>query len=174
MRWILDDGPFGHLAAVVELDRVSEWELGVLVVAEATADAASPRSRALLEARRAAQPVIATFKILLGAGDPAEVVLGELHPDVSSTTNLAEHESIAWALAHGSDTVFVSADKRAVLIALAELGRHRVAHAFDVWIDLKQRGWLSSETFSHLCELTHKHDQGLPRLPSRVAEFLTR
>lgn len=172
MRWILDDGPFGHLASIVEPEQACGWEAGVLVVAGATADAASPRSRSLLESRRGDQPVIGTFEILLGAGDPVEHVLGELHPDVSSTTNLAEHESIAWAQVHGLDAVFVSADKRAALIALAELGRHRVAHAFDVWIDLRRRGWLSAEAFGQLCELTRKHDQGLPRIPGRVAEML--
>jgi hypothetical protein len=98
----------------------------------------------------------------------------ELHPDPASTTDLAEHESIAWALVHGPDAVFVSSDRRATLTALAELGRERVAHPFDLWLDLRKRRWLSPRAFERLCELTRKNDQGLPRMPKRVSELLER
>jgi len=56
--------------------------------------------------------------------------------DTGRETNRAEHEAIAWALIHGPESVFVTADKRASLTALAELGRGRVCHPFDLWLEL--------------------------------------
>ena len=106
---------------------------------------------------------------MIGGEDPAAEVFFQLHEDPAATTDRAEHESIAWAQVHGEDTVFVCADRRAALTALAELGRARVAHPFDLWIDLRDRAWLTGSEFAALCTLTRKHDQGLPRLPGRVA-----
>ena len=172
MRWILDDGPFGHLAKVVQHQGTAGWEGGALLVAATTAALATPPSQALLDLRAGDQPLIATFEIRLGANDPAEQVLIDLHPDSTATSDLAEHESIAWAQVHGLDAVFVCADRRAALTALAELGRGRVAHPFDVWLDLRQRGWLPPHLFARLCQLTRNHDQGLPRIPRRVSDLL--
>ncbi len=174
MRWILDDGPFGHLASTVGPDVTARWQADVLLVAGSTAASASRVSQVLLDQRVGDEPVVGTFEIRFGAGDLAEQVLIELRCDASSTADLAEHESIAWAQVHGLDAVFVCADRRAALTALAELGRGRVAHPFDVWLDLRRRGWLTPETFQRLCKLTHKHDLGLPRMPQRVSEVLTR
>lgn len=172
MHWILDDGPFGHLAKVCSRYGVVHWESRRLWVANTTAMAASPPSRQLLAAEVDNDPLVSTFEISLGAGDPAEQVLVDLHPDISSTTDLAEHESIAWALVHDPEAVFVCADRRASLTALAELGRRRVAHPFDLWLDLRSVGWLSPGMFEDLCQLTYRHDQGLPRMPQRVSEKL--
>lgn len=174
MRWILDDGPFGHLATVVKQEDTTHWQPDVLLIAGTTAAAVTPISQALLETRAGDQPIVATFEIQLGGIDPAEQVLIELHPDTSSTADLAEHESLAWAQVHGLDAVFVCVDRRAALTALAELGRERVAHPFDVWLDLLQKGWLRHEAFKRLCDLNRKHDQGLPRMPGRVSKVLSR
>jgi len=43
------------------------------------------------------QTVFETFQVTLGGGDPAETIFLGLHPDEASTTDLAEHEAIAWA-----------------------------------------------------------------------------
>lgn len=172
VRWILDDGPFGYLAKVIDPRDNAHWQADVLLVAGKTAADASPTSQSLLDLRVGDEPLVAAFEIRLGSNDPAEQVLIELHPDTGSTANLAEYECIAWALEHGSDAVFVCADKRASLTALAELGRERVAHPFDLWLDLRKRKWLSPRGFDQLCQLTRKHDQGLPRMPRRISKLL--
>ena len=173
MRWILDDGPFGHLAGTVDPEDATLWQPDVLLVAGTTAAAATPISQALLDVRVAERAVVDTFEIRLGSGDPAEQTLIELHPDPASRNNKAEHECIAWAQVHGLDAVFVCADLRAAFTALAELGRGRVAHPFDVWLDLRERGWLTFGAFERLCRMTRKHDRGgLPRMPERVSQVL--
>jgi len=172
VRWILDDGPFGHLAKVVENEETSRWQAGALLVAGTTAALSTPPSQALLDLRSGGRPIVETFEIRIGSDDPPEQVLIELHPATTSTSDLAEHESIAWAQVHGIDAVFVCADRRAALTALAELGGGRVAHPFDVWLDLKERGWLVPRLFERLCQLTRNHDQGLPRMPKRVSDVL--
>lgn len=176
MRWLLDDGPFGHLAGLVELEAVNRWTAGYLGVASQTAvdhRKRSPQGKALLDLRSAdGADVIAVASIRFGTDDPAADVLSELHRNGVGTTDLAEREAIAWALAHGPGTVFIAADKRAVLTALAELGVGRVGHAFDVWIDLLRREWIDVDTFARLCERTRRHDQGLERMPDRVSELL--
>jgi len=174
LRWILDDGPFGQLAGTVDPENAAHWQAGVLLVAEASSAAAmqAPDRRALLDVRVGDESIVATFGIRLGADDPAEEVLIDLRPDAESSADLAEHESIAWAQVHGLDAVFVCADKRAALTALAELGRARVAHPFDVWLDLRERGWLTPRVFENLCRRTRSQDQGLPRMPKRVSDLL--
>ncbi len=173
MRWILDDGPFGHLAGAVDPQDATHWQPDVLLVAGTTAAAATPISQALLDVRVGGKAVVGTFEVRLGSGDLAEQTFNEFHPDPTSPTNKAEHESIAWAQVHGLDAVFVCAGLRASINALAELGRGRAAHPFDVWLDLRDRGWLGPQAFRQLCELTLKHDQGLLRMPKRVSEVLT-
>jgi hypothetical protein len=63
----------------------------------------------------------------------------------------------------------LTADKRASLTALAELGRSRVAHPFDLWIELLEHEAISLADFEHLCRRTKNHDSGLRRMPGRVA-----
>lgn len=57
-------------------------------------------------------------------------------------------------------------------IALAELGCGRVAHPYDVWIDLLSRQWLTPEEFRRLCEKSKAHLKDLsPRIPDRVNRY---
>ena len=109
MRWILDDTPFEFLASAVDPQDTAHWQSDVLLVAGTTAAAASPGRQALLDVRVDGKPVVAVFEVRIGAGGPAGQVLNELRPGPRSTTNLAEHESIAWAQVHGLDAVFVGA-----------------------------------------------------------------
>ena len=143
-----------------------------MLVAGTTARAAreiSELNRRLLQAKRRDRPIVGVFEIEVDPADPAFQILDELHSALLETKNLAEHESLAWALTHGRDAVLVAVDKRAVLTALAELGRGRVAHPFDVWIDFFTRHWITKGQFVHLCELTEKHDRGLSRRPGRIS-----
>lgn len=68
--------------------------------------------------------------------------------------------------------MFVTADTRAALTALAELGRMRVAHPFDLWLHLREQGVLATSAFKALCQRTKRRDQGLERMPDRVAKFI--
>jgi hypothetical protein len=178
MRWILDDGPFDCMARVLEPERVSGWKPGWLLVAPTTAkDAAqSEPRRALLEARSRDrdQEVIGSFEIFHGTGDPAAGILAELHGGSESTDDLAERESIAWALTHDPDAVLVTGDKRAALTALAELGRGRVAHPFELWIELLEAELIDRDGFEELCRWTKNADQGLTRTPGRVSAALAK
>lgn len=177
MRWILDDGPFGELAEVSgRSDRcdLSSYTTSHILIPSATANSArsSTYRRGLLELYRSdGKRLVEVFEVLIGGDDPAERVLQDLHGEERTQTDLAEREAIAWALVHGKDAVFVTADKRATVTALAELGRQRVAHPFDVWLDLLQERAVEAADFRFLCEKSKWRDQGLERMPERVARF---
>ncbi len=178
LNWLLDDGPLGHLASIVEIKQVDKWASGRISAASTTLDsvrssAGATRTAALINAPTYdGRLAVSECLVKHGGDDPAAEILLQLHPDLGNTTNLAEREAMAWCLVHSDDAVFVTSDKRAALTALAELGCGRVAHPFDVWLDLLDLGWIKSEQFSKLCWLTRKHDQGLERMPSRVSSLL--
>lgn len=175
MRWILDDGPFDHLADEANLERLVDSYRGRLIVAPSTARGALPSSARtrLLNARLTnGKPLVQVFELLLSKDDPAAEIFLELHGQEKTTTNRAEMEAIAWILVHAADGVFVTADRRAALTALAELGRTRVAHPFDLWIELLNGDALTPEEFRALCNRTRQKDQGLVRMPGRVQNHL--
>lgn len=118
------------------------------------------------------QRVVDVFEVLIGGDDAAGLVLQDLHGEERTSTNLAEREAIAWASVHGKDAVLVTADARAALTALAELGRQRVAHPFDLWLELREQGVLPPAEFENLCQRTRRRDQRLQRMPERIARFL--
>lgn len=176
MRWILDDGPLGCLAQLSDLLVLTFCETGELLVAGTTAKSAtndkSGRRQALLALSYLdGSKVITVVNVTFGIDDPAAQVLTDLHPDEFATIDLAEHESIAWAAAHGGDAILVTSDRRATVTALAELGMGRVAHPFDLWLHLKRNRGLNDRDFHLLCESTRKGDQGLRRMPARVSEL---
>ena len=174
MQWILDDGPFGYLAQLPDLAVLTSCEPSELFVSSTTARAAADdrRRAALLNLTRTDDSLLITVVgVKLGTDDPAAQILADLHPDEAATLNLAEHESIAWVIAHGRNAVLVTSDRRAsVTAALAELGRGRVAHPFDLWLHLKRNRGLNGHDFRALCERTHRGDQGLRRMPARVSD----
>jgi hypothetical protein len=183
VRWILDDGPLGHLVSI-EPALLDSWTSGVLLVSETSARAmlgrSTPRihelSSRLLEPRPGSlAPLVGRFSV--DSEDAAWPCFLELRGDsLASSSDLAEHECIAWAQVHGGvDTAFVCADKKAVLIALAELGCGRVGDPFDVWFDLLHRGYLTSQEFRRLCEKTLNHRKdGFRRVPGRINRHLQR
>lgn len=173
MRWILDDGPFDTLANLVEPSNLGAYPAGRLLVAPATARASqrsAARARFLDSDNPEDPPVIEAFDLLIGSDDPAAAIFLELHGEEATATDQAERESIAWALVHGDDAVFVLEDKRAALTALAELGRSRVAHSLDLWIELLEEGAITPDAFQRLCERTKGRDNGLNRMPMRVVD----
>ena len=164
--WILDDGPFGVLAGVVNATEVESWPPDQLFVAEKTASDAEGSSRqALLDAN---PTPIRTFRVELGT--PAADVLFEhlRHPEGSPTANLAEHQSIAWAICDRTDAVLVVVDRRAAILALAELGCGRVAHAHDLWLHLRENGLVGPQQFDALVDATCKKDQS--KVPLRCTD----
>lgn len=172
MRWILDDRQLDQLAGIHEKELLQDLPPGRLLVARTTADDANHRRKRFLDLRLEDETLVEVFGVPYGSEDPAHQILLELQGEVGMTDNLAERESIAWALTHGRDSVFVTLDQRAALTALAELGRGRVAHPFDLWLDLLERQVVDRGGFEMLCEWTKTSDQGLERMPGRIRSLL--
>lgn len=163
LSWLLDDGPFEILAKWVPPERVEQWPSGLCRVAEATERNAfqDPKRRRLLE-----MAVFGSARIEVGGA--AHRILTEhlRREDETTRVNLAEHQSIAWLLQQ-PEGIFVVTDKQATVLALAELGRGRVAHAFDFWDYLHREGLVSESELESVASATLKRDQGLPGLPWR-------
>lgn len=170
MRWVLDDGTFDTLADFGRPELLA-YPPGRLVVAPSTAQAATDseaRARLLRLETPNGHRLFEIFEILLDGEDPAAAIFLELHREAETSVNRAEREAIAWALARADDAVFVTEDKLAALIALAELGRTRVAHPFDLWIELREADAVTPADFKRLCDRTKGRDQRLPRMPGRA------
>lgn len=171
--WIIDDGPLNWLARFLSPDDVATWPMNQFYVPEATATQASEeiagadrdaaRRRALLNLEK---PTIQTFSIEMDS-EASDILYTHLSQPAGTNANLAENEAIAWSLTERSNTILVTVDKRAAMLALAELGRGRVAHAFDLWLYLREMNLLSSDQFDQLCNATKMSDQSLNNLPLR-------
>lgn len=156
--WILDDGPFDLLSRFINVTDLSNWPQGQLFVAEQTAmDAGqSPVRSALLTTNSTPFNV---FNIIIGT--PAfDIVYNHLRPTASrATANLAEHQAIAWIISERRDGIFVTGDKKAAFLGLAELGRGRVAHPHDLWLHLRDQRLVDQAQFDGLCQTTCRSDQ---------------
>ncbi|MEZ4267182.1 MAG: hypothetical protein R3F39_12460 [Myxococcota bacterium] len=148
--WIIDDGPLDTLAGVVDHRTVASWPTGKFVVADATASAATGDRRKLLEA---AGQALAPFSVMMGT-EAERTLFGHLRRPNEADKNLAEHQSIAWALHEEPRAVFVGRDKGAAYLALAELGRCRAAHPSDLWLHLREQRLISEAEFAALCAKT--------------------
>lgn len=173
MRWILDDGPLDLLASLTDLTKLASYPAGRLCVAPATAAAARSENRIRLLSVEAADgsAIFHRFEILLGSDDPAAELLLRLRAQERSPINLAEYEAIAWAAVHAEDAILVTQDKRAALIGLSLLGLAKVAHPYDVWIDLFDNSIVTEAEFRRLCEQSRRKEQNDPvlrHLPDRV------
>jgi hypothetical protein len=113
------------------------------------------------------EPVIEVHSIM--AGSPAAVFLFEyLRPIASSATkDLGEHAAISYCAIERKDASFVTMDKGAAFLALAELGTGRVATPFDLWDDLRTKGLVTLAEFSSLCDAVRK-SLALPGVPQRI------
>ncbi len=162
--WVLDDGPLGHLAKFARVEDLRNWPQGRLYIAEQTALDASrdPARSALL----AADPSpFKSFNIMMDT-PAADIVYEYLRRTASrATANLPEHQSIAWVISECPDAIFVTEDKKAAFLALAELGSGCVAHSHDLWLYLRDKRLVDQTQFENLCRATCRTDQS--RIPLR-------
>jgi hypothetical protein len=170
--WIIDDRPLDWLARFVDPAELTKWPRGQFSVAEATKTAAQKDAATSYSASKrlalldAPDPAIEAFSIQFGT-EAFSLLYTHLAQPAGTNTDLAENQSIAWALAEQRNAVLVTVDKRASVLALAELGRYRVAHAFDLWLKLRESRLLSENQFKALCMATLKSDQSLNNMPLR-------
>jgi len=165
--WILDDGPLGLLARFIHADDVSGWPAGEFYVAEQTALDARPDAtrNALLVAESSP---FQFFSIMMDSR-AAEMIHDHFRLiEGRATANLAEHQSIAWAICERPDAVFVVIDRKATILALAELGCGRVAHAHDLWLYLRDKELITPLQFESLCRATCMTDQS--QIPVRCRD----
>ena len=106
--------------------------------------------------------VISSFTVTVHS--PAGTILYNHLRTSSTTANLAEHESIAWALADpaGKDSILVTRDKLAAMLALSKLGRGRVCHPYEFFEYLSNNKCLTGQQFNDLVQSTRKGDQSVP------------
>lgn len=168
-QWIIDDGPLGLLVECLGEQGFQHTRDLTLFIAEQTSrDAQHRRPQTFINDCS----ILHTFQILLGS-QTSEILYRHLgHTSSSETKNLAERQSIAWALAENTQAIFVSLDKRACVEALAELGRGRVAHAYDLWFELYAQEHITIQQFQSLCEKTRKN-QNLKNIPLRCSNIIT-
>lgn len=167
--WVLDDGPLGNLAK--HYNAAWSWPARSLHTVAEVASAASRdlsgRRDSVLAMRQSGEPVIEVHPIMVGS-QAACFLFEYLRPNApSATKNLGEDAAIAYCALEKTDGCFVTNDKGAAFLALAELGRGRVATPFDLWEDLFSQGLITPDEFSSLCETVRK-SLGLPGVPARV------
>jgi hypothetical protein len=174
VRWILDDMAFDDIARVVPPGDLSAWPNDELVLADATAQAAaldpSGRRQAVLAARSGATgaAIIESFTVTVGS-TAGTILYTHLRTGSGGSANLAEHQSIAWALTDPvGDSVLVTQDKLAALLALAELGRGRVCHPYELWEQLLSKGLLTQQQFQDLMGAASRRDKSIPAIPWRL------
>lgn len=168
--WVLDDGPFDGLAK--HYNTAWSWPARSLHTVAEVASAArhdqSGRRNSLLAIRRSGEPVIEVHSIMAGS-EAARFLFEYLRPHASSATkNLGEDAAIAYCAIERTDACFVTMDKGAAFLGLAELGSGRVATPFDLWSDLLSKGLIGPEEFSSLCEWVVRKSHGLPGVPRRM------
>lgn len=167
--WMLDDGPLGILARVAQPSW--GWKPASFHLAESvamcTALDKSGRRQALLAARAGGQDVV--VKHAVSAGSMADGTLwGHLRTSSAlATRDLGEDESIALLVHDLQELVFVVLDRKAAMVALAELGPGRVASPFDYWDWLRSEGIVDASGFDLLCARVLAEDSGFPGRPVR-------
>ena len=154
--WLIDDGPFGLLARV--LDHRWDWPASTLHMARAVADGGardkSGRRQQLLSRQNSGQPWIRVHGIQPGTPAAGMLYNHLRHNRYQSTEHLGEHASIALAATTLPTAVFVTMDKGAAFLALAELGRDRVATPYELWNWLCAEGFITMDCRLELLRLT--------------------
>jgi hypothetical protein len=166
--WLLDDGPLSLLSK--SFDPAWAWPEGTITVVREVADTAKLDKSGRRAALLAMQAPSGGPSVAIHDGGPSAnaMLWGHLRPQAAKASkDLGEDVSIAVCATELPAAIFVTMDKRAAYIALAELGRGRVATPFDLWAQLEQEGCLSAAVFRELCERTFKSDQGLDGIPKR-------
>ena len=150
-RWLVDAGPLTTLAS--QLRPEWHWPAGALAVTALVEREArrgpgatgppTPRER-LLDRATDGRPWITVHRVAVPS--PA----GQAFARLSQRLDPGEAESIAWCAHESTDAVFVTQDKTAAFVALAELGLGRVALPFDLWCALRDAGLIDREAFDRL------------------------
>ncbi|MBM3301126.1 MAG: hypothetical protein FJY85_14365 [Deltaproteobacteria bacterium] len=65
------------------------------------------------------------------------------------------------------DRPLVTQDKHAAMLALAELGRGRVCHVYELWEKLLWHGHLTQQQFEDVMGAASKRDRSIPAIPWR-------
>jgi hypothetical protein len=113
-------------------------------------------------------PIITRFTVTVKS-TAGTILFKHLRTGHHGTADLAEHQSIAWALTDpDQDSVLVTQDKHAAILALAELGNGRVCHPYELWDQLQSQGHLSDQQLSDLMDATSRRDRSIPAIPWRM------
>jgi hypothetical protein len=125
----------------------------------------------MLAAKAGATGAAITTSFTVTVGSKAgNILYYHLRTGTGGTADLAEHESIAWALTQSDgDSVLVTRDKHAAMLALAELGRERVCHPYELFEYLHSRGCLTQQQFEDLLNSTSRKDKSIP-IPWRLSQ----
>ncbi len=155
------------IARMVAAGDISAWPDGEFLLADATVQAAvndpSNRRQAVIQARSgvSGKPIFESFMVTVGS-TAGTIVYTHLQTGSNKTANLAEYQSIAWALTHKEEeAVLVTQDKHAAMLATAELGIGRVCHPYEFWGRLHSRGHLKEPKFTDLMNATQRGDQSI-------------
>lgn len=158
--WILDDGPLDLLSQFIDAINWQNWSQMQLFVAKQTAVDAR-QSPARYDLLVSYPTLFHTFEIMVDTL-AFDIVHGHLRTTASrAAANLAEHQAIAWIISECTDGVFVTCDKKAAFLALAELGRNHVAHPYDLWLHLRDQRLINQTQFDDLCQKTRISDQSV-------------
>jgi len=112
-------------------------------------------------------PVVEVHSAVTGS-DAATTLWTHLRASSTlASRDLGEDESIALLIHELKDLVFVVLDRKAAMVALAELGPSRVASPFDYWDWLRAEGMVDETTFDKLSARVLKEDSGFPGRPVR-------
>lgn len=173
-RWLLDDGPFHTLARHFDLVDLERWPRDTFLVSDATRRRANENAERTRILEGGGGAPVSTFEVMVDS-EAATIVYQHLRKnEAMASANLAEHECIAYALAEAPDAIFVADDKQAAFLALAELGRGRVAHPTELWHHLWTERLIDGEGLSRLMRSTLAKDQSLPAVPWRFRTGLNR
>lgn len=167
--WMLDDGPFGILARMAGPSwawKPASFHLAESVVQGAALDK-SGRRQALLAEQVGGEAVVVSHAVAAGSDAYATLWAHLRKSSALATRDLGEDESIALLAHELADLVFVVLDRKAAMVALAELGPGRVASPFDYWDWLRAEGVVDTAEFDQLCEQVLKDDSGFPGRPVR-------
>lgn len=170
-RWFLDDRPFGIVARHQTV--AWAWQPAAVHLVGAIVDALdsdrSGRRRKLFGLTSGGEAVVVERRVL--GGSEAEAMLwAHLRTNTTlASRDLAEDEAIALLSREVSDGVLVVLDRKAAMVALAELGRGRVASPFDYWDWLRSERIVDQAAFDALCDATLREDAGFPGKPVRFA-----
>lgn len=103
----------------------------------------------------------------MASSPAAAYLLGHVRrKSYSATKNVGEDVAVALAATDLPSAVFVTLDKAAAFMALAELGPRRVSTPLDVWADLHARKLITKAHFDDLMDRTIK-SSSLPGIPRR-------